>query len=163
MNEDVFFDVDRLNILNKYSIEFGIFQEDGQKVVEVDVLNTDETTTKVEMTIGEIMYFTEYGTIMIPGKYILEKSLNYINTYIDVVLDDITTKILVDNISDNEIENIFKEFILKFENYVKSLFISYIKSNNIINNILGNNQQQKYVYDLRKLSKYIKCKLVKSE
>ena len=163
MNEDVFFDVDRLNILNKYSIEFGIFQEDGQKVVEVDVLNTDETATKVEMTIGEIMYFTEYGTIMIPGKYILEKSLNYINTYIDVILDDITTKILVDNISENEIENIFKEFILKFENYVKSLFISYIKSNNIINNILGNNQQQKYVYDLRKLSKYIKCKLVKSE
>lgn len=163
MNEDVFFDVDRLNILNKYSIEFGIFQEDGQKVVEVDVLNTDETTTKVEMTIGEIMYFTEYGTIMIPGKYILEKSLNYINTYIDVVLDDITTKILIDDISDNEIENIFKKFILKFENYVKSLFISYIKSNNIINNILGNNQQQKYVYDLRKLSKYIKCKLIKSE
>ena len=75
-----FINIDNLKILNKFQIIFGIFQEDGSKVVEVNVLNLDDTTSTTKMTIADIMYMTEYGTIVLPGRHILDRCLEYLNT-----------------------------------------------------------------------------------
>ena len=61
-------------ILKTHQFKIGVFEEDEFKIVEVDILNTDNTITKHKMTVKDVMYFTEYGTMTIPGKHILRKT-----------------------------------------------------------------------------------------
>ncbi|MCI6330178.1 MAG: hypothetical protein MR775_05080 [Erysipelotrichaceae bacterium] len=158
---DNFINIDKLNILNKFRIEFGIFQEDGTKVVDVDVLNTDETTSTTQMSIADIMYFTETGTMMLPGRHILDKCLIYINDRLDSVLDIIITDILERDISENEIQSKLTEFVIEIEYYVKAVFIATIHNVNNLGTLLNQDDENRYLYDLKKLQKYVKCKLIK--
>ena len=48
-----------LNILNNYTIEFGILTEDQFKKVQVNILNTDDSITKIDMDIKDISSFME--------------------------------------------------------------------------------------------------------
>lgn len=156
-----FINQDKLRLLEKFEIEFGIFQEDGSKVVEVNVLNTDDTISTTEMTIADIMYFTEKGTLVLPGRYILEKCLNYINNELDVILDEIITVIVENDINETDIFNRLQVFVINFQNYVKSLFICTIHNINNLGTLLNQKDENKYLYDLNELEKYIKCKVIK--
>lgn len=156
-----FINQDKLQLLEKFEIKFGIFQEDGSKVVEVNVLNTDDTISTTEMTIADIIYFTEKGTLVLPGRYILEKCLNYINNELDIILDEIITLIVKNDINETDIFNRLQVFVINFQNYVKSLFISTIHNINNLGTLLNQKDENKYLYDLNKLQKYIKCKLIK--
>lgn len=155
------FNISALKLINRYIIEFGIFQEDGTKIVEVNILNTDDTKTKIEMQIADIIYFTEKGTITIPGKYILEKALNYSNFQLNIFLDNLLNRIIYENIDETSIDNEFNKFAIEFENYVKNLFLSTIQQTNVLGALIDQKDENKYLYDLNKLSKYIKCKIVK--
>lgn len=156
-----FINQDKLQLLEKFEIKFGIFQEDGSKVVEVNVLNTDDTTSTAKMTIADIMYFTEKGTVVLPGRYILEKCLNHVNNQLDIVLDEIVTTIVEKDIEETDIFNRLQAFAISLENYIKSVFISTIHNVNNLGTLLNQKDENKYLYDLRNLQKYVKCKVIR--
>ena len=155
-------DIQLLDSLSHYYFQLGIFTSEGQQIIDVDVLNTDNTITKVSMKIADVMFFTEYGTITIPGQYILDKSLFYINKLLTNELSIIVEKIFLNNLQEGEIENILQKIAIKVENYIKSYMQNTIKKNNRLGSIINEgSDSNKYIYDLNKLSKYLKCTLKK--
>ena len=71
-------EIDLLHYLDKLTIEFGILDSEGNLILNVDLMDADNNITTYPMKVRDIMYFTEYGTISIPGRFILEKSLQNI-------------------------------------------------------------------------------------
>lgn len=155
-------DLQLLDSLSHYYFQFGIFTADGQQKVDVNIINTDDTQTKVSMSIGDIMYFTEHGTMTIPGQHILENSLVYINRLLSEELSKLVDKILVGNSSESDIENTFRRLALSIQNHVRNYMKSIIKRNNTLGSIINKDvDSNKYIYNLNNLSKYIKCTLFK--
>lgn len=151
-----------LDSLSHYYFQFGIFTTEGQQKVDINVLNTDNTTSKISMKIADVMYFTEYGTITIPGQYILDKSLLYINRLLTEQLSKLVDKILTGNSNQTDIENTLRIIALNTENYIRNYMRYVVKNNNKLGFIINKDvDSNKYIYDLTKLSKYLKCTLMR--
>ena len=110
------------------------------------------------------MFFTEYGTIKLPGYRILEKSLFYINNIFTNDISKLTDKILENLVSEQTLEKELKNIEVKLENliknYINSLLNDYLRINKILNV-----KEPKYIYifDIKELNKYIKCKIIKKD
>lgn len=143
--------------LGDYLLEFGVFEEDSWKRVRVNILNADSTTTIIDMSIGEIMYFTEYGTLTIPAKPILEIILGWVNNQLDLIIDTIFDGVFNKNWTKKDIEEELNIFIIRANTYIKGL-VKTFDDNNFLSNLLGNNKE---LYNLIDLSKYINIKLIK--
>lgn len=152
-----------LSTLSDYSIEFGIFTSEGLQTIDVDITGENSIET-IKMKIADIMYFTEYGTLSLPGTFVLEKSLNYIDNTLDTEFSNLIEQILNGKIkSVLEIDNFFDRLCLKLENMIQGFVKSMIENNNKLDNILNvDNIKNKYIWDLNKLSTYIKCKYFKT-
>lgn len=154
--------LDLLESLSNYYIEFGIFTSEGMQTVNIPV-SSEDTDTIMQMKIGDIMYFTEYGTLSLPGTFVLEKSLYQINYLLNESLSDLVDRILEEKIqNESEIDSYFQELCLKIQTLVQNYIRSMIQNNNKLDNLLNvDNTDNKYIYDLDKLSDYIKCKYFK--
>lgn len=152
-----------INSLSQYSIEFGIFTEDGIKSVTVNVLNTDDTITKTTMDIGDIMYLTEHGTLTIPARPILDNCMYYISTNLENTLDKIVESIIEFDLSKVEIIKKLEDFCNKMQIYIQAKMVEIVNNNATISNLLNIEDENKYLYDLKDLKNYIKCKIIFSE
>ena len=151
-----------LESLSKYTIEFGIFDAEGNQVANVDILNTDDSITTILMKVSEIMYLTEYGTMTIPGTFVLDKSLYQIDGFLTNELEKIVDDIFDEKIkSENDINNRFDILCLRIEDRVKNYMQVIITNTNKLSNIINEKDDNKYLYDMNKLSKYIKCRYFK--
>lgn len=151
-------EIDLLDYLNSCSIEFGILNGDGELSLDVTILNTDNTTSIQKMKVKDIMYFTEYGTMVLPGKYILKKSLAIINNILSLELSKLIDELFIGDKNKSYIENQMRMICLKIQNQVKSFLINYIteyeKTGVLINKDLN---QSEYLFPVKNLIQYIKC------
>ena len=154
--------IDTLDELSKYSFEYGILSQDGVKTVKVNVLNPDETISAIDMKVADIMYFVENGTITLPAKHILQKSIYYLNDIINQRMSEILQEIITNNIESNQIENRLKQLEQEIEIRLKNFFKDSISSYNQLEHIIDKDTDTKELFNLNELSKYIKCKLVKN-
>ena len=151
-------ELELLDYLTKWQIEFGVLDAEGQQQVEVNILNTDNSISITQMKVRDVMYFTEYGTITIPGKFILEKSLLYINRILDEELSNMVDSIFKGEATLSSIERMYDEICLKIQDYVRNNMIIYITKTNQLGQIFNEGRDDnKYLYDLIELRKYIKC------
>lgn len=148
--------------LNQYSIEFGILTEDKFKKVQVNVLNTDDTETKIDMDLGDVMYLTEHGTLTIPARPILELTLKWVNNELDKIIDKIIDGVIKFNWTNIEVERVIFDFGKQIELYAQSQAEQIITSNSVLSSLLNMKDENKYLFDLRKLKYYIKCKIIKN-
>ena len=147
-----------LDYLSKYSIVLGILDSEGQKQVEVNVVNTDNTTSTTQMTIRDIMYLTELGTITIPGKHILEKTLPPAKRIIKETLEVLVAKIMNDDVDEDYITNQINELCLKVQDLVRNYMAAFIGNNNRLGQIIHKDvDENKYLYNLNELKKYVRC------
>lgn len=151
--------LDLLEYLNKCSIEFGIFDGNGQKIIDATVYNTDDTKETKPMKVRDIMYLTEYGTITIPGKRVLEKSLLYIKRLLKEEISKLIVEIFEKNINESYIISVYERICLQVRDYIKNYMIALVGKTNRLSGILGTDDQNRYVLDMFELSKYIECKL----
>lgn len=151
--------LDLLEYLNKCSIEFGIFDGNGQKIIDATVYNTDDTKEIKPMKVRDIMYLTEYGTITIPGKRVLEKSLLYIKRLLKEEISKLVVEIFEKNINESYIISVYERICLQVRDYIKNYMIALVGKTNRLSGILGTDDQNRYVLDMFELSKYIECKL----
>lgn len=147
--------------LSTVSFEVGIFEEDANIEQIATIKNFDGTESKITSTVGDIMYLTEYGTINIPGKELLTNILKDILLHINPLLSDLTDKILNGSINSSTEILIYLEVMLsQINNEViqRSINNTLAQLNNI-NTLIESNQDTNYIYDISKLSRYIKCKI----
>lgn len=153
-----------LNLLNKYELQLGIFDSEGSKKININIIDIDNIEKEIKISVKDIMFFTEYGTIKLPGYRILEKSLFYINNIFTNDISKLIDKILENLISLQTLEKELKNIEVKLENliknYINSLLNNYLKINKILN---FEEPKYTYIFDIKELNKYIKCKIVKKD
>lgn len=150
--------IELLDFLNSCVIELGILDGQGELAVDVNILNTDNSVTIKKMKIKDVVYFTEYGTLTIPGKFILKRSLYFINQILDNELPIIVDRILEDKITKQEISYNINVICLKITEYVRAQLINYAVDNNKLGVIFNKGQDENhYLYPIKDLAKYIKC------
>lgn len=146
-----------LNILNKFRFEIGIFDSDSNTMETATIFNLDGSTSTVEMSLSDIMYFTEYGTITLPAKRVLERIGQKIKYEFPDEIKFIIEQVLNHDWQDNEIKRELERYNTRINTYIIPLAINEIlSSDNTISGILGQEEDTHYVFDLRKLKKFIK-------
>lgn len=153
--------LDVISVLNKYEIEFGVLQEDEFIPVKVNVLNPDETTSEVDMTIGDIMYFTEKGTITIPPRPILNDCLLWVNQQINRIIDKIVDGVFNGFWTEDRIDSEMFAFGLQIQDHARMLLENMIRSSTNLSSLLDQTDEKQFLYDLNKLKNHIKCKIIK--
>lgn len=154
-------DINTFETLKKYHIEFGVLVEDEFKTVEVNVINTDDTITKVPMFVGDVMYLTEYGTLTIPARPILDQALTWINNELDKIIEDVFVGIFRYNWKEEDIDARMQRFSTEIQTYIQSQMELMIGSNSNLASLINVEDENRYLYDLNKLKYYIKCKIFK--
>ncbi len=159
MLDDIVEKVKLISILNQYYIEFGVLQEDEYIKLNVNILNTDDTISQVEMSVKDIVYFTENGTVTIPGKHILSKLLYLIDFRIDKMLNEIVDGVFEDSWTENYIEAKLQELEAHLQIYIRAMIRSELAGS--VNTLLGTKNENEYYYNFDVLERFIKCKIVK--
>lgn len=163
MENDLFNnELDLLKTVGKYAIKFGILSEDEDKKETVTLYNLDETVNKVEMSVRDIMYFTENGTITIPSKSILNTIYKKIDIPVSIVLQNIVDDIFSGSLTnEGEIDARFRSLVNDINStYIRQGINDAISNDNFIENLIDGSSKNKSIFDLNRLSKYIKCELI---
>lgn len=166
MNNNTFNDVFEKELLfeselNKYSIAIGIFDEDSNKEEEATLKNPDGTTSKINLAMGDIMYFIENGTIVLPENPILRNIIEICQPRLEQILDEIFTGVVENNWGANEIRAKLMAFVNEINSvYVHSGIEKTVREGNNINELLNKSNHENYLISLDKLKKYLKCKLI---
>lgn len=151
-------EIELLEWLSRYSLEFGILDEDGETLIPI-VSKTEEEETRTSMKTKDAMYFTEYGTFSIPGRFLLDKCLPLVNLSFDAALEKLSEEILEGRKDKAYIDVRMKEIALRIQDIVRNYVFSYPEKENVIGKILGKEgETTKEICDLKELSKRIKCK-----
>ena len=154
-------ELELVEYIGKFSFEFGILDSQGELKLDVNILNTDLTTTIKKMKVRDIMYFTEYGTLTIPGKRVLEKSALYINNLLDLEINKLIDEIFQTQIDEGYIRSQMERIAIKIKDYVRNYMELLIKKTNKLGVLLHKDtDNNRYLYNLADLSKYIECKLI---
>lgn len=149
----------QLKALEKYVIEFGIMTDVGTQILEVNIFNTDDTISKMDMFVGDILWLTEYGTMTIPARPVLEKIKLWILRKIPYILDDIVDGIMYENWSNMDIQHKFIEFEFQINSEIKNIFDAVLKSNNTLADLLDVDDENRYLVSFDILKNYISCRI----
>lgn len=149
----------QLKALEKYVIEFGITADVGTQILEVNIFNTDDTISKMDMFVGDILWLTEYGTMTIPARPVLEKIKLWILRKIPYILDDIVDGIMYENWSNMDIQHKFIEFEFQINSEIKNIFDAVLKSNNTLADLLDVDDENRYLVSFDILKNYISCRI----
>ena len=151
-----------LKQLTNYYLEYGILTSNGMKTLDVKFLDSNNKEVKKSYTIAEIMYFIEYGTFDIPGYFVFNKTNNHINYLIDEKYNYLIDKIMKKEIINiNQIEQKLNELCLSIQNYIATYIYNIPNKNNILNKLLGLDDNVKSIYDLQEISKFVSCSFKK--
>lgn len=149
----------QLKALEKYVIEFGITTDVSTQILEVNIFNTDDTISKMDMFVGDILWLTEYGTMTIPARPVLEKIKLWILRKIPYILDDIVDGIMYENWSNMDIQHKFIEFEFQINSEIKNIFDAVLKSNNTLADLLDVDDENRYLVSFDILKNYISCRI----
>ena len=112
------------------------------------------------MTVGDVMYLTEAGTVLLPGKHILDRLIFEIDHRINIIINEIIDGVFNDNWNDNEIDSKMRELETHLREYIKNKIRSEMNFNGM-NALLGIKDDKEYLYNYQQLEQYIKCKVIK--
>lgn len=154
-------ELELLDSLEKYEIVLGIATAQGMQTVLVEGTDPDGTVFSVPMKVADVMYFTEYGTITIPGRRVLEKSLAYASGLVNEYLSNIVDKILSGPWTEAQTEAMLRECCQKIGSTTKSIVATLGQNVGRLSGLLGQQDENKYLFDANELSKYVSCTLRK--
>lgn len=147
-----------LDSLSKYELKLGIFTAEGIQTVPVSVEADDGTVSAIRMKIADVMYFTEYGTISIPGRRVLDRCLPRASLLLEDCLSKIVDEIFSGKATERSIEASLKACALKIESESRAIFSALAKEINVLGSLLENSDDSnKYIFNPGELSKYIRC------
>ena len=151
---------DLIKSISNYKFEFGVLTKDEFKSVKVSILNPDESVTEAFMTVGQIMYLTEHGTIMLPARPILSRILPQIEKRIETILEDIIDGVFSFNWNKSDIDLRLKLFENETNLFLQNKIREMIASNSYLSNLVDEKSDNTYLLDLNQLKNYIHFKII---
>lgn len=149
-----------IDFVNRVRIKFGILDKDKSTIQTIQVFHLDGSTSEQEMSLSDIMYLTEHGTINLPPKKVLRRIFEKINYEIGEKVEDIIFNVINNGWKEMEVRN---EFILYNERInhilIPTAIDETIASDNVISGLLSQEKSQNYVFDLQKLKKFLKSEI----
>lgn len=145
-----------LNIISEYVIEIGLFDGNESKTVQI-------TTGGISypISVRDLTYFAEFGTITFPGKFLLKHFGEYVGQQLPDVIDTIFDGVMNQNWGIQHIENEFRLFEEKVNSYIFNYLSAYPDSVNFLAKTLNLPTNSLYTMDIAFLKKYISCKIYK--
>lgn len=155
---DLIKQINLVESLSKYNIELKILHE-GEYITAVNISPDGEQS--VEIPIEDAIYMTEYGTVDFPGTHILQHILYWIESTLNLKLEDIMNQIFERDFSEFEIEQEMRNYESAINLYIKSYISSYVKKVSFLSAKAGETEQLPYYFDLSLLERYIICQIYK--
>ena len=160
--------------LKKFTFSIGL-HENKDKVEEVHIKNLDGTETVEKMTLENILYFIDNGTISTPSKHIIDEII-YLTflLFLDELIDEVSKyydinfplwfdEALKEERADNAIDYITGKFYMFNEFINISIIPQVIKrikdDSSYVNNVIGNKEDNTWFYDINRIKGYIKSKI----
>ena len=144
--------------LKKFTFSIGL-HENKDKVEEVHIKNLDGTETVEKMTLENILYFIDNGTISTPSKHIIDEVSKYYDINFPLWFDEA----LKEERADNAIDYITGKFYMFNEFINISIIPQVIKrikdDSSYVNNVIGNKEDNTWFYDINRIKGYIKSKI----
>jgi len=146
--------------VSRARIEFGVLDKDKSIMQTIQVYNLDGTVSEQEMPLSDIMYLTENGTINLPAKKILRRINEKINYEIGDVLENIFANVVNNDWDEADVRNELILYNIRINNFlIPNAITEIIASDNVISGLLGQEESQKYTFDLKKLKKFLKSEI----
>ena len=143
-----------LNILSEYVIEIGLFDGNETKTVQI---TSGETTYQV--SIRDLTYFAEFGTVTFPGKFLLKHFTEYVNQQLPDFVNTIYDGVMNQNWEAPQIDAAARDFEDKINTYIFNYLSAYPDSVNFLAKTLNLPTNSLYTMDIAFLKKYISCKI----
>lgn len=151
--------INLIKTLEEYTIE--IYVKNGNFHYSAKFLNTDGSQSSIQIPIEDIVYLTEYGTINIPAKHIIENIIIWCNTRIDFWLNKILDGIFEQGWDNIVIQNQMLSFEFEINSYIQTYLSSNFKESKILSKLLGIDESKSEIVDVEILKKHICCKITK--
>lgn len=141
---------------------FEIYVHDKKGKVVATIRTSADSQTEIEMSVEDIVYLTEYGTITIPGKHLFDHIIYWCSTEINYTLDHIIDNILERNWGEGEIWTEMLAFEAKANGYIQSYLSSYFEKTNLLAGYLGQDVTNGALTDMDVLKNHIRCKVYRN-
>lgn len=144
------------NSLNEYRISIETYNED--EVIEI--VSSELSGENLKLTAEEVIYLTEYGTIVFPGRHFFDHFLLYCEQRLDLVFDEILNGIFELDYSTVQIERILMNFETEMNAYINSYLVSFADKNYLAK-LIGSKEDQ-FLVSPSILTNHIRCKIYKN-
>lgn len=160
MNEifkDIIKQVEILEILNEVVLEFGVL--DNGKYITVAVFYGDGTGTDYKISVDEIAYLVEYGTVSFPGTHILQQLFYEVEKQFEAKLDEITDNVFNGRWDLSEVDRVLNNFEIFINDYISGRLGGYVKEMTYLADKTKQPDLIDFPVDISLLKKYISCKI----
>lgn len=160
MNEifkDIIKQVEILEILNEVVLEFGVL--DNGKYITVAVFYGDGTGTDYKISVDEIAYLAEYGTVSFPGTHILQQLFYEVEKQFEAKLDEITDNVFNGRWDLSEVDRVLNNFEIFINDYISGRLGGYVKEMTYLADKTKQPDLIDFPVDISLLKKYISCKI----
>lgn len=160
MNEifkDIIKQVEILEILNEVVLEFGVL--DNGKYITVVVFYGDGTGTDYKISVDEIAYLAEYGTVSFPGTHILQQLFYEVEKQFEAKLDEITDNVFNGRWDLSEVDRVLNNFEIFINDYISGRLGGYVKEMTYLADKTKQPDLIDFPVDISLLKKYISCKI----
>lgn len=150
-----------LESLKDATFEIGLFEyghlKDKVTLYEIDNL---DNSYEYEMELDDILYFVERGTLTSPPLHLLEHIK-------EEIIKDLRTRYLEwikKGVEQNKTFEYISNILLIYNDYITNVIIpreidKIAESQQFINNVLENDKSKIWLYDIKKLKKYLRSRL----
>ena len=160
MNEifkDIIKQVETLSKLNEIVLEFGVLN--NNEYITVGVIHGDGTGTDYKISVDEIAYLAEYGTVSFPGTHILQQLFYEVEKRFKAKLDEITDNVFNGRWDLNEVDRVLNNFEIFINDYISGRLAGYIKEMTYLADKTKQPDLIDFPVDISLLKKYISCKI----
>lgn len=147
-----------IEYLSDCVIEFGVLEPDADLYLPARIINTDGTVTNTRIKANDAMFYVEYGSVSVPGAFLLEKCRLYADRLIDEVFSELIDDIVENGQGVDYAKSKIREMCLKIQDRVRNELRRYVTKTNVLNRALGQPEENsRFVVDLNELASYVRC------
>lgn len=151
-----------LKDLEHYKFEIGLLEENFNKLITIQVLNTDDTVSEMKETLHDVMYLIENGSMLIPSKPVISKLSIWFQDKLNITINKIIDYVLSnDNIDNSYINSELIIFTNAINSEIKIQFDILIKEMSYLSQTVENDNEAQLKINFDEIKKNISVKMTR--
>jgi hypothetical protein len=148
-------EIELLDFVSKARFEIGVLDKDGNSLIKSFL---DLPAESKEITAAEAMFFVDYGTATIPGRFLLERLTHRAEKMLDERLTNLVSEILDGKHTRGSVEKYLTETALRIRDFSRLFVYSEgAEKIHLSKKDEENGANPPAVCDFKELSKHIDC------